>query len=427
MDQRGQYVNRIVYRKHRLKTTDDARDAQCERASMRVIVWQWGRFGAGPRLAVSLAEGFRALGGVDSVLSLSTGAEVMHGPDGASCQLPVETYTGVAGLAWRLIQAPITIMKLSKRLRRLDPQLAVCAMPGPLDLLMILALHRFGIPAAVIVHDAEAHPGDRIPLLQMSQRALLRRADLVILLSMHVAERLRANGSLRPATPVIVASLPPLSFGAVAPLAARAGPRRLLCFGRLRAYKGLDLLAAALRSLGPLADLEVRVVGNGPESTALAALRILPGVKVENRWVPESEVNTLLNWADVVVLPYREASQSGIAPTALASGRRVIATRVGGLPEQLGDSPLATLCEPEAASLAAAIKRVMEMPRDVGGATADPRQAWRKFAAIILDGLASLVPGLAAPMRQIGLPPASVMVGVDAGRSDDRIGGDVAE
>jgi glycosyltransferase involved in cell wall biosynthesis len=394
---------------------------------MRVIVWQWGRFGAGPRLAVSLAEGFRALGGVDSVLSLSTGAEVMHGPDGASCELPVETYTGVAGLAWRLIQAPITIMKLSKRLRRLDPQLAVCAMPGPLDLLMILALHRFGIPAAVIVHDAEAHPGDRIPLLQMSQRALLRRADLVILLSMHVAERLRANGSLRPATPIIVASLPPLSFGAVAPLAARAGPRRLLCFGRLRAYKGLDLLAAALRSLGPLADLEVRVVGNGPESTALAALRILPGVKVENRWVPESEVNTLLNWADVVVLPYREASQSGIAPTALASGRRVIATRVGGLPEQLGDSPLATLCEPEAASLAAAIKRVMEMPRDVGGATADPRQAWRKFAAIILDALASLVPGLAAPMRQIGLPPASVMVGVDAGRSDDRIGGDVAE
>jgi glycosyltransferase involved in cell wall biosynthesis len=427
VDQRGQYVNRIVYRKHRLKTTDDARDAQCERASMRVIVWQWGRFGAGPRLAVSLAEGFRALGGVDSVLSLSTGAEVMHGPDGASCQLPVETYTGVAGLAWRLIQAPITVMKLSRRLRRLDPQLAVCAMPGPLDLLMILALHRFGIPAAVIVHDAEAHPGDRIPLLQMSQRALLRRADLIILLSMHVAERLRANGSLRPATPVIVASLPPLSFGAVAPLAARAGPRRLLCFGRLRAYKGLDLLAAALRSLGPLADLEVRVVGNGPESTALAALRILPGVKVENRWVPESEVNTLLNWADVVVLPYREASQSGIAPTALASGRRVIATRVGGLPEQLGDSPLATLCEPEAASLAAAIKRVMEMPRDVGGATADPRQAWRKFAAIILDGLASLVPGLAAPMRQIGLPPASVMVGVDAGRSDDRIGGDVAE
>ena len=374
----------------------------CER--MRVIVWQWGRFGAGPRLAVSLAEGLRALGGVESVLSLSTGAEVMHGLDGANCELPVETYAGVAGLAWRLIQAPITVMKLSRHLRRLDPQLAVCAMPGPLDLLMILALHRIGVPAAVIVHDAEAHPGDRIPLLEMSQRALLRRADLIIVLSMHVAERLRANGSLRPGTPVLVASLPPLSFGAVAPLAARTGPRRLLCFGRLRAYKGLDLLAEALRSLGPPPDLEVRVVGNGPESAALAALRVLPGVKVENRWVSESEVNTLLNWADVVVLPYREASQSGIAPTALATGRRVIATRVGGLPEQLGDSPLATLCEPEAVSLAAAIARVMELPREIVGSATDPREAWRKFAAIILEGLASLVPGLIAPTRRADSP-----------------------
>jgi glycosyltransferase involved in cell wall biosynthesis len=367
---------------------------------MKVIVWQWGRFGAGPRLAVSLAEGLRALGGVESVLSLSTGAEVMHDPDGASCELPVETYTGVAGLAWRLMRAPISVVKLSRHLRRLDPQLAVCAMPGPLDLLMILALHRSGIPAAVIVHDAEAHPGDRIPLLLMSQRALLRRADLIIVLSMHVAEGLRANGSLRPGTPVIVASLPPLSFGAVAPLASRTGPRRLLCFGRLRAYKGLDLLAEALRSLGPLPDLEVRVVGNGPESAALAALRVLPGVKVENRWVPESEVNTLLNWADVVVLPYREASQSGIAPTALATGRRVIATRVGGLPEQLGDNPLATLCEPEAASLAAAITRVMAMPRDIVWSATDPREAWRKFAAVLLEGLASLIPGLAKERRR---------------------------
>ena len=427
MDQRRQYVNRIVYRKHRLETTGDARDAQCERASMRVIVWQWGRFGAGPRLSVLLSEGFRALGSVETILSLSTGAEVMHGPDGASCELPVETYTGVAGLAWRLILAPITVIKLSRHLRRLDPQLAVCAMPGPLDLLMILALHRIGIPAAVIVHDAEAHPGDRIPLLLMSQRALLRRADLVIVLSMHVAERLRANGSLRPGTPVIVASLPPLSFGAVTPLAARAGPRHLLCFGRLRAYKGLDLLAEALRSLGPRPDLEVRVVGNGPESAALDALRGLPGVKVENRWVPESEVNALLNWADVVVLPYREASQSGIAPTALATGRRVIATWVGGLPEQLGDSPLAILCEPEAASLAAAIKRVMEMPRDIGGPATDPRQAWRKFAATLLDGLASLVPVRGPATRRRGPQPASMMVDAGTGRSDDRMGGDVAK
>ena len=74
-----------------------------------------------------------------------------------------------------------------------------------------------------------------------------------------------------------------------------------------------------------------------------------------------------------------------------------------------------------------AIKHVMELPRDIGGPATDPRQAWCKFAAILLDGLASLVPGLVAPTSRIDSPPASVMVGVGAGRSDDRMGGDVAE
>jgi glycosyltransferase involved in cell wall biosynthesis len=108
--------------------------------------------------------------------------------------------------------------------------------------------------------------------------------------------------------------------------------------------------------------------------------------------VPEDEVSTLLNWADIVVLPYREASQSGIAPTALAAGRRVIATRVGGLAEQLADNPLATLCEPDAASLAAAIAHVLKMPSGMATSATDPRQAWRKFAANILEGFAPSEP-----------------------------------
>ena len=329
---------------------------------MKVIVWQWGRYGAGPRLAASLAEGFAAVDGAAALLSLSTGAEILRGSDAPICALPVQTYSGMAGLLWRLMQAPIIVMQLSRRLRRLDPQLAVCAMPGPLDLIMIAALHRVGIPAAVMVHDAEPHPGDRFPLFATWQRMLIRRADMVVVLSSHVAEGLRANGSLRPDTPVTVAALPPFAVGTVTPPGEHAGPRRLLCFGRLRAYKGLDLLAEALRSLGSRMDWEVRVVGQGPESPALAALRMLPRVSVENRWVPEDEIGALLSWADVVVLPYREASQSAIAPMALAAGRPVVATRVGGLPEQLAGEPLATLCAPDAASLAEALTSVSLVP-----------------------------------------------------------------
>ncbi len=208
----------------------------------------------------------------------------------------------------------------------------------------VAALHRAGVPAAVIVHDAEAHPGDGFPLLMTLQRQLIRRADVVVTLSSHVAEQLRARRLIGARAKLIVAAHPPFDFGPVPPAFGHADGVRLLSFGRLLPYKGLDLLAEALRLLGPRPGLEVRVVGQGPESDTLRALRAQPGVTVENRWVAEAEIASLLGWADAVVLSYREASQSGVVAAALAAGRRVICTRVGGLIEQLAATSLWRCC-----------------------------------------------------------------------------------
>ena len=59
----------------------------------------------------------------------------------------------------------------------------------------------------------------------------------------------------------------------------------------------------------------------------------------------EEEVAALLGWADGLVLSHREASQSGVAAAAIAARRWVIATRVGGLAEQLGRERMAVLCD----------------------------------------------------------------------------------
>ena len=355
---------------------------------MKVLVWQWGRRGAGPRFAGALTAGFAALEGVEALLSLSTGAEILHGADAPQCALPVSTYYGIGGLAWRALQAPVMVRQLVAALRRLRPELAVCAQPGPLDLVMIAALRRVGVPAVVIVHDATPHPGDGFPLLFTLQRALTRRCGVVIALSEHVAAGLRAQRAVRPGTKLVVAAHPPFGFGVVAPAGAHPGPRRVLNFGRLLPYKGLDLLAEALHLLGPRPDMEVRVVGQGPESAALTALRALPGVTVENRWVPEGEVGALLAWSDIVVLPYREASQSGVAAAAIAAGRRVVATRVGGVVEQLRDEPLATLCAPEGTELATALASALRLTEGTGVAPAGARDGWRRLARIVLDGAA---------------------------------------
>jgi hypothetical protein len=96
-----------------------------------------------------------------------------------------------------------------------------------------------------------------------------------------------------------------------------------------------------------------------------------------------------------LVLPYKEASQSGVAPTAIAAGRLVVATRVDGLIEQLHDENLATLCEPNVTSLAAALRSLIvgfsavplvPMP-------ANPTVAWRDTAELLMRQINATILG----------------------------------
>jgi glycosyltransferase involved in cell wall biosynthesis len=353
---------------------------------MRVLVWQWGRRGAGPRYALELARGLRAVDGVQAVLSLSRQAEIMQDPL-LECDLPMDTYTSLLGWGRRLLTIPFEAPFLARRIRALRLDVAICAMPAPLDLLMAGALRRAGVPFAVVVHDASLHPGDILPLQIVLQNRLLHRADALVTLSRHVAEQLQAQGRIG-GRPLLSATLSPLAYGPPPPPPrAHGGPLRLLSFGRLLPYKGLDMLAEALERLGA-GEYEMRVAGTGPESATLDALRGLPGVTVENRWVPEDVVGGLLAWSDALVLSHREASQSGVAAAALEAGRWVVATDVGGLGEQLRDAPGARLCAPDAASLAAAIGSLLSHPPE--NVPVRGQSPWQQSVAGLAKQLAAI-------------------------------------
>jgi len=354
---------------------------------MRVLVWQWGRFGAGPRVAADFAALFNTLPGTDAALSLSRRAEILQGPHRPRCELPMPTYGSVLGFAGRALRTPIIIPWLARQIRALQPDVALCAMPGPLDLGMHAALRLARVPYAVVVHDAEAHPGDGRPLEITLQRMLLKRADGIVVLSDHVRGRLDELG-LTAGKTVLKTTLPPHTLETPPPPPrAHGGKLRLLCFGRLLPYKGLDLLAEALARVLPRDDLDIRVVGEGPESAPLRILRGLPGVSVENRWVPEEEVGTLLAWSDAVVLTHREASQSGVVAAALAAKRWIVATRVGGIAEQLRGQAGAVLCDVDPEAVAEGVKRLLEHPPAVD-AMAPPD--WRRDAARLAAELAAL-------------------------------------
>ena len=76
------------------------------------------------------------------------------------------------------------------------------------------------------------------------------------------------------------------------------------------------------------------IAGRGEEMSKYHALMQDPaGFEVHNRWIDEDERVTFFRRAAVVVLPYIEASQSGVVPMAYTFGKPVVATRTGGLPE----------------------------------------------------------------------------------------------
>ncbi len=128
-----------------------------------------------------------------------------------------------------------------------------------------------------------------------------------------------------------------------------SGARIALCIGFLGAHKGFDraISAFAQPNLGPRAQLYIvgSVLEPSPEVDAhVVELRrqaaLNARVTLLERYVDDEEFDLWLLASDVVVLPYRAISSSSVAARARLLGRSVIATRAGGLGEQLGDGAI---------------------------------------------------------------------------------------
>jgi glycosyltransferase involved in cell wall biosynthesis len=128
-------------------------------------------------------------------------------------------------------------------------------------------------------------------------------------------------------------------------------PRRarleLLFFGFVRPYKGLDVLAEAMRLLEK-EDVFLSVVGEWWASSSGLRSRIegISKIEVVDRYVPEEEATEYFRRTDVVVLPYRDATGTGVIPLAYHHGKPVIASRVGGIPDYVKDGISGRLVEP---------------------------------------------------------------------------------
>jgi glycosyltransferase involved in cell wall biosynthesis len=135
----------------------------------------------------------------------------------------------------------------------------------------------------------------------------------------------------------------------------------VLAVGRLQAQKRFDVLVNAAAGWAGRTDAPLVVIaGEGPDEDALRARVAQTGAPVRLLGA-RSDIADLLLAADVVALPSSWEARSLVAQEALRSGVPLVATRVGGLPDLVGDAGI--LVPPgDAAALAAALERVVAEP-----------------------------------------------------------------
>jgi len=143
-----------------------------------------------------------------------------------------------------------------------------------------------------------------------------------------------------------------------------------LFFGFVRHYKGLDILLDAFADLLRKRSCSLLVAGEfwgsrEPYDKQIQSLQISKHVKIVDKYVAMEEMGLYFGAADVVVLPYRSATQSGIPQLALGLNRPVIVTHVGGLAENIKNPHQGLVVPPEnTKALASAMMQFLDTMKE---------------------------------------------------------------
>ena len=328
-------------------------------------------------------------------LSISSDSELIE--EFRALNIPmqeVKTYTGLVSAFFMTLNVLAVRRKFLRYLRDNRIDVVDSTMSHLWSRFVIPAVPANGVVLLNTVHDAVLHPGEHGGFKSWFYQPF-SNAQAYIALTQYVGRQLSEVHAIAPEK-VTVIPLGPLSDPVLSPPAVpvrKPGPLRLLFFGRILPYKGLERLIEAygmLRAEGQ--EISLQITGAGDMRDLDAAVKALPDITVNNKWVPEDKMDRVFAQTDVVILPYVESSQSGVIASAFAAGVPAIGTPIGGLPEQITHEVNGLVAaDTSPAALAAEIRKLAGDAGLLAGLkagalrTAQQQFSWDKISVEILS------------------------------------------
>ena len=311
----------------------------------------------------------------------------------------------------RRVEAVLDAIAVARFARRHRPDAVHLHCTNPIALVYVLLLRLQRAPLVVTAHVVTPH--EPMPLDRAVWGRIHRLARLVIAHSRFDRRRLCDELAVAEDRLTVIphgeygffADIgdPPDRQAARAALGLEPDDEVALFFGYIREYKGLDVLLDAWPAVAEACPRARLVVAGDPVRLGAGRRRELEeqarrlGAIHRFGYVPFADVGRYFTAADLLVMPYRRISQSGVLYLALALGLPVVATRVGALPETLRDGEDALLVPPESpAALAEALARALgdaDLRRRLaeGGRRLARRHSWPAIAERTEAALARLL------------------------------------
>ncbi|WET01213.1 glycosyltransferase family 4 protein [Flavobacterium sp. YJ01] len=304
---------------------------------MKITILFLGKVGAGPRYTLEMAKALSEKPNIELQIILSSLI------DNHDDWLKIEkkgnvkiTYFNTYKNKVEFLFAFINLFKsykISRCIKKFNPIVLYIPMISLLNPGVLLFLRKINI--YYTLHDPIEHVGEANFFVELIRKFEIKKAKKIILLNVFF-KRYVCDFYKKQEEDIMY--VPHAAFFSNEEVTSNnCFLDKILFVGRIEEYKGIGLLLDAFSEAIKLRpNLKLTIAGRGELSPYLDKIsKLSDNIEIINRWLKDEEVEQLIKNHDFVILPYIDASQSGVVPVVFANKRTVIATNKGALAEQI--------------------------------------------------------------------------------------------